>query len=615
MRAGWLLPCTLALLATAFYGMRVCPTVSTFGDSAELGVAAVVWGVPHAPGYPLLTLIGHLFTQVPLGDVAWRLNLTSALFHGLTLFVVARTVQHWTGSPVAVVAATATLALSRTFLLGSLYYEAFPLNDLLVAAAFYLAQRATDESNTETKRRLSVVSLAAVLGAGAGHHHLLALAVPGLALLAWPVVRATPPRSFWLRCVAAGLLPLVASWLLLWVAAQRNTPINSSNIDSASSLFAHVTRQDFGGPFSSSFRPSPWWLERRQWAFWELLHGSVGLPALVAALVGGLALAVRRSVPAQALAATFVLSGPVFFGINRVGLEFEEQLAWIERFASMCHVPLALLLGLVVAHGWRWARRRSNAARMAMAGGVGVLLVIPAHGARNLDSSRDRWGDAVASDLVDRMPDGSVVLLSGDLHRNIGLFHCVARGHCGTRVVLPAHSASWYERTRRQRPELGLAPWTPTMRSGGLHLIVEQLLPNRPVFITPSLATRNPELARRYQLEADVLLFRVWPRSIDHRQAFLQSAMAATSGTCASPPMLPRELARPTMHAQELRQYSIGFENLARRGRALFGPTPLTARLIECSQRFGLPAWVSVATPGRELESVSVKSPSSPSKP
>ncbi|MFZ1946816.1 MAG: DUF2723 domain-containing protein [bacterium] len=68
-----------AVLNLALYVLTLAPTV-TFEDSGELGVAAYSLGIAHSPGYPVFCMIGRLFTLIPLGAVAWRLNLMSACF-------------------------------------------------------------------------------------------------------------------------------------------------------------------------------------------------------------------------------------------------------------------------------------------------------------------------------------------------------------------------------------------------------------------------------------------------------------------------------------------------------------------------------------------------------
>ena len=77
------------LLALGLYGMTLAPTVVTvFDDSLELQLVTYMLGIAHPPGYPLYTLLGWLFTRLPLGDVAYRVNLMSAVFGALTVALV-----------------------------------------------------------------------------------------------------------------------------------------------------------------------------------------------------------------------------------------------------------------------------------------------------------------------------------------------------------------------------------------------------------------------------------------------------------------------------------------------------------------------------------------------
>src|SRR5476649_973122 len=61
------------------YLATLAPNV-TLEDSGELITAAAKFGVGHPPGYPLWTLSGFLLTHLfPFGNLAWRINLQSAL--------------------------------------------------------------------------------------------------------------------------------------------------------------------------------------------------------------------------------------------------------------------------------------------------------------------------------------------------------------------------------------------------------------------------------------------------------------------------------------------------------------------------------------------------------
>ena len=75
--AGMVFVTTLLL-----YGWTLAPTV-TLVDSGELIVVAHGLGVAHPPGFPLWVILAHLASLVPLGNVALRINFSSALFAAL----------------------------------------------------------------------------------------------------------------------------------------------------------------------------------------------------------------------------------------------------------------------------------------------------------------------------------------------------------------------------------------------------------------------------------------------------------------------------------------------------------------------------------------------------
>src|SRR6266699_4181524 len=76
--------CTSAvfLVALLLYCCTLAPTV-TLTDSGELIVVAHGLGVAHPPGVPLWVMLAHLASLVPLGNVAVRINFSSALFAAL----------------------------------------------------------------------------------------------------------------------------------------------------------------------------------------------------------------------------------------------------------------------------------------------------------------------------------------------------------------------------------------------------------------------------------------------------------------------------------------------------------------------------------------------------
>ena len=71
------------IAAFALYLRTLAPTVLGF-DSGEFQFVVPTLGLAHPTGYPLYLLLGKLFTALPVGDVAYRVNLFSAVAMAVT---------------------------------------------------------------------------------------------------------------------------------------------------------------------------------------------------------------------------------------------------------------------------------------------------------------------------------------------------------------------------------------------------------------------------------------------------------------------------------------------------------------------------------------------------
>ncbi|MFB0545727.1 MAG: DUF2723 domain-containing protein, partial [Anaerolineae bacterium] len=114
-------------LSLVLYLRTLAPSVAAiFDDSLEFQLVCYELGIAHPTGYPLYTLLGKLFTLIPLGDVAYRVNLMSAFFAALTvalLYLVARKIA---SRPPAVLAAL-SLAFSPVFWSQAIIAEVYTL--------------------------------------------------------------------------------------------------------------------------------------------------------------------------------------------------------------------------------------------------------------------------------------------------------------------------------------------------------------------------------------------------------------------------------------------------------------------------------------------------------
>ena len=61
-------------------------------DTFEFQVVAPQLGIAHPTGYPLFVLIGKIFSLLPLGSMAFRVNLASAIFATAAVMVIYRVI-------------------------------------------------------------------------------------------------------------------------------------------------------------------------------------------------------------------------------------------------------------------------------------------------------------------------------------------------------------------------------------------------------------------------------------------------------------------------------------------------------------------------------------------
>jgi len=228
-------------------------------DSGELQMAVPLLGLAHATGYPLYLLLGKLWTLViPVGDLAYRVTLFSALAAAATLAGFSLLVHRW-ARPVPALIATATLLVSPTFWSQAIRAEVYALNSLLVMILISLALIVREKGWED--RAWPAFWL--TLGLGLAHHRLVLLLLPALFLLLWPALRPlvaskganhrpAPARQAALRPLLLAFLPL-----LLYLYIPLRGPVTP---------YLHLELRP--GETLDLYDGS--WL-----AFWELISGSL----------------------------------------------------------------------------------------------------------------------------------------------------------------------------------------------------------------------------------------------------------------------------------------------------------------------------------------------------
>jgi hypothetical protein len=129
--AAALIPPVVGLLSFAVYVQTLLPGVG-WGDIARFQYVAQVWGIPHRFGYPLYIAISRLFGYLPVGNLAYRVNLMSAVFAALAAVVVCLIVMRLVDDWVAAASAALSFAFSRALWGQAVVAEVYTLNVFLI---------------------------------------------------------------------------------------------------------------------------------------------------------------------------------------------------------------------------------------------------------------------------------------------------------------------------------------------------------------------------------------------------------------------------------------------------------------------------------------------------
>jgi Protein O-mannosyl-transferase TMEM260-like len=320
------------LVALVVYSWTLAPTV-TLTDSGELIVAAYGLGVAHPPGTPLWIMLAHLASLVPVGNVAARINFSSAVFAALAcamltlvvaeLFVTAscfvaprrRNKPARQGTNIEssnaggllmfapAIGAGLLMAFSRTLWSYATITEVYTLNALLTLLVFFLVVRwrrriietRTDSNAAVTTHDTWMYAAAFVFGLAMGVHHVtVALTLPAIAVVVYGTEGLkffTSRRLLYAALISITALILVYSYLP-W-AASRSPAMNWGNPRSLQEIWWHITGRQYRVFFS--FSPATvgaQFVEFCRMVFREF--GFAWLPLTLFLAVAGLASAYKR---------------------------------------------------------------------------------------------------------------------------------------------------------------------------------------------------------------------------------------------------------------------------------------------------------------------------------
>ncbi len=228
------------VFAFSLYVRTLAPSLLWY-DSAEFQTLSYTLGMTHTTGYMTYIIISHLFTKIPVGDIAYRVNMVSAFFGALAaaqVFLVIRALGY---RRAAGLAASAVLVFFEKFWQLSLIAELY-----VPAAGFILSIWLLVILWNRTGNWLYLFAAGVLGGLSIGVHS--TILVTAAAVLAYMLVCARK-KSAWAAALAGALLG-AALTLAAFLYLDANDPPSSvyNTVYRSSLREMGVTPQQFDTP-------------------------------------------------------------------------------------------------------------------------------------------------------------------------------------------------------------------------------------------------------------------------------------------------------------------------------------------------------------------------------
>lgn len=483
------------LISFTMYMMTLAPTV-TFEDSGELTAAAYLLGVPHQPGYPLFTMLGHLFTYLPFGSIAYRMNLMSAFFSALgalfitwsTILLIGNTFTKQIGDDRTTAKSLVALSVYACGLSSGLFAalsyenweqsiitEVYGLNTFFVALALTMTLLWTRQTRTETRNKY-FYAICFLIGLALTNHPTFVLMVPILLIYVLIIdrkfilnIRLVAKGSGW---ALAGLLPYV----YLPIASSRNPQMDWGNPETATNFFRVIMRHQYQLGETQTLKKFIPQLS----AYGNMLLEQWWPGVLILAVIGLWALFRRNRIYFYLAIIFLFFTGPLSTYLTNFDVTTGNPVVNAENKAlvSVFYIPSYLLIAVLFGTGlyysisifWNQKKYKLSAIPLILA----LPFIFSLSNYKKLDMSRYTFTEEYVNNLFNVVPQNAVVFVNWDP------------------FIFPFN---YYQYVQKQRTDV---------------MVVDQELLRRSWYIQ-SLRIHHTEFTKRAETEIDEFLEAVRP--------------------------------------------------------------------------------------------------------
>jgi len=326
------IPLVLIITSIGVYLGTISPVVY-LGDSGELTAAAFSLGIPHGSGYPLYSLAGKLFCMIPLGNVAFRMNLMSTCFAVITAWLVYSIIFKITSSKIAAFVGALVLAFTPVLWSQAVPAEVYSLHSFFVALLIRLLWW------WDERREFSCLILFVFLvGLSFGNHLQTVMLAPAVLFIILSADRKALFNGRHFVLLAVFFVLALCVYLYLPIRTDAGAAIHWGDPNNLDRFLAHVTGRSHRSGYVLNKTPLEYLLRTKE-VLWFV--GSQFGVILLFALWGWLKLQSIRWQVFFVLVILFDFLYAIF--LNTISLE-------ITAFTLPACIALAILVGIGIAH-------------------------------------------------------------------------------------------------------------------------------------------------------------------------------------------------------------------------------------------------------------------------
>ena len=400
------------------YAMTMPRTVYLEDDGLFLAVARHL-GVAHPPGYPLYTLLGYVFMQLPFSTPAAAGHFYSAFFGALACSMVYACCRHFGASVLASLAGALLFAASEHFWSQVIIAEVYAMNTFILFACYALLLR----SSRSERPVVPLFLAAAAYGFGlANHWPLVGLATPGLILAAIPAWRTVFRNLPALAGTSLLCAALPYAWMV-WRSNQDPLLAFYGKIRTLEEFWYYVSRQGYADVDQSATAD---WTDKINYMLWlggEVARQTTYLGFALAAV--GISVIFLRHSRVAALSGVVMFLGLSVFLILLLGFDYEPFRVGLFRPYS---IAIYGLVAIWLAVGLHWTIERARdrfppgfgggaryfAPTANALAGLAMLAVSLDAGLRRNNLADHDFTERHATAVFDRLPENSVFFVYGD---------------------------------------------------------------------------------------------------------------------------------------------------------------------------------------------------------